>query len=61
MQRHLAALEAAECDAGTCGLALAAAAGGLAEAGADAAPDADAHLARADFIPDLVQPHGSVP
>ena len=44
MQRHLAAFEALDAHAGARGLALAAAAAGLAHAGADAAADAHAFL-----------------
>ena len=47
MQRHLAAFEALDAHAGARGLALAAAAAGLAHARADAAADAHALLARA--------------
>src|SRR5216684_7654840 len=57
MQRHLAALEALDAHAGTRGLALAAATAGLAHAGADAAADAGALLARAGTIGELVQLH----
>src|SRR5262249_3005819 len=51
------ALEAVDGDAGAGGLALAAAAGGLALARADAASDADAGLAGAGIIGELVQSH----
>ena len=57
MQRHLAAFEALDAHAGARGLALAAAAAGLAHAGADAAADAHAVLAGAGIVGDLVQFH----
>ena len=57
MQRHLAAFEAADRDAGAGRLALAAAAALLADAGADAAADAHAQLARAGLVFDFVEPH----
>src|SRR6476659_7418544 len=57
MQRHLAAFEALDTHAGACGLALAAAAAGLAHARADAAADAHALLARAGIVGDLVEFH----
>src|SRR6185437_15051929 len=60
VQRHLAALEPLDAHAGTRGLALAAAAAGLAHAGADAAADAHAILARARIVGDLVQFHRCV-
>ena len=61
MQWHLAAFEAAEADARTRRLALAAASARLADAGADAAADAHAELARPGLVLDLVQPHGTIP
>src|SRR5262249_30239877 len=57
MQRHLAALEALDADARARGLALAAAATGLASARADAATDAAALLAGARPIGEFVQLH----
>src|SRR6185312_12210421 len=60
MQRHLAALEALDAHAGARGLALAAAASGLAHAGANAAADAHAILARAGIVGDLVEFHRPV-
>jgi hypothetical protein len=50
VERHLAALEAEDGHAGAALLALLAAAGGLAEPGADAAADADARLAGALIV-----------
>src|SRR5262249_58697966 len=47
MERHLAAFKAFDAHTGARGLALAAAAAGLSRAGADAAADAGAFLARA--------------
>src|SRR5262249_54464918 len=61
MQRHLAALEALDAHAGTRGLALAAAPAGLARAGADAAADAAALLARARAVGELVKLHRCSP
>jgi hypothetical protein len=60
VQRHLAALEAFDAHAGARGLALAAAATGLAHAGADAAADAHALLARPGAIGELMKLHGTV-
>ncbi len=60
MQRHLAAFEAADGDAGTGRLALAAAAALLADAGADAAADTHAHLLGAVLVFDFVEPHRTV-
>src|SRR6185295_13738832 len=57
VERHLAALEAEDRDAGAALLALLAAAGGLADAGADATADADAALAGALIVADVVQFH----
>src|SRR6185312_5205140 len=61
VQRHLAAFEALDAHAGTRGLALAAATAGLAHAGADAAANAHALLARAGIVGDLVEFHCSSP
>src|SRR5690606_6612326 len=61
MQRHLAALEAVDGDAGTRGLALAAATAGLAHARADAATDALALLRGAGIVGKFVQFHGVIP
>src|SRR6476660_2031015 len=61
MDRHLAALETLDADAGTGGLALAAAAGGLALARTDAAADAHAFLARAGIVGDIAKRHRSLP
>src|SRR5690606_5695645 len=58
MERHLATLEAADRNARTRGLALAAAAARLADAGADAAADPDARLTRTGIVLDVVEPHG---
>src|SRR5262245_59165546 len=58
MQRHLSALEAAEPGSRPRGLAFAAASAGLASAGADAAPDAYAELARTGVVLELIEPHG---
>src|SRR5882672_2051287 len=60
MQRHLAALEALDAHAGARGLALAATAGGLALAGADATADAHALLARAGIVGDIAELHRAV-
>src|SRR6478609_6564981 len=59
VERHLAALEALDGNARTALLALLAAAAGLALARADAASDADAALAGAGIVPDIVQFHVS--
>src|SRR4249920_3436608 len=61
VQRHLAALEAFDAHAGARGLPLATAAAGLALAGADAAADAFARLARAGPVGEFVQFHCLVP
>src|ERR1700722_3560944 len=61
MQRHLAALETLDPHAGTRGLALAAAAGLLAFARADATADAHAFLARAGIVGDIAELHRSLP
>src|SRR5438445_5177512 len=61
MQRHLAAFKALDADARTRGLALAAAARGLALAGTDAAADAHALLARAGVVGDIAELHRSLP
>src|ERR1700744_1806066 len=58
MQRHLAALKAFNAHPGACGLALPAAAAGLAFAGADAAADAFARLAGGRTAGKFVQLHG---
>src|SRR4029078_3806027 len=55
VQGHLAALETLDTHAGARGLDLAAATTRLAHAGADAAPDAHALLARARPIRDLIE------
>src|SRR6185312_13144182 len=60
VERHLAAFEALVAIAGARGLTLAAAASGLAYAGADAAPDAHALFARARLVRDLIEFHRSV-
>ena len=60
MQRHLAALEALDRDAGARLLTLDAAAAGLALAGADAAADAHAVLACARIVGKFVEFHGRV-
>ena len=60
MERHLAALEAVEGDAGARRLALAAAAAGLALARADAAADALGAVMRAGIVSDLVELHRSI-
>src|SRR6185437_1514880 len=57
VERHLAALEAGDADAGARLGALLAAAGGLAEPRADSAADANARLTRALVIPEIVQFH----
>ena len=57
VERHLAALEAVDGDAGARLLALDAAAGGLALARADAAADALARLAGARVVGDFVELH----
>src|SRR6185295_6793717 len=61
MQRHLAALEPAEANAGASGLALAAAPAHLAHAGADAAADAQARFARSGIVFQLVEAHLGLP
>src|SRR5262249_54878577 len=61
VQRHLAALEALDGDAGARLLALDAAARGLAQAGADAAAQALLAAPRARIVADLVQPHRRLP
>src|SRR6266404_5504873 len=61
VDRHLAALEAFDAHAGTRGLALAAAAGGLALARTNAAADAHALLARAGIVGDIAELHRSLP
>src|SRR5271155_2954391 len=58
MQGHLAALEALDADARAGRLALAAAAGLLALAGPDAAPDAHARLRRSGVVSHFVEFHG---
>src|SRR5277367_6665008 len=58
MQGHLAAFEALDADARAGRLALAAAAGLLALAGSDAAPDADAGLRRSWVVSHFVEFHG---
>src|SRR3569623_1099323 len=57
VERHLAALEAVDRDARARLGALLAAAGGLAEPGADAASDPDPALAGAFIVADVVQFH----
>src|SRR6185312_7980975 len=57
VERHLAALEAGDRYTGARLGALLAAAGGLAEPGADSAADANARLTRALVIPEIVQFH----
>src|SRR5476651_940595 len=61
MQRHLAAFKALDAHAGARGLALAAAAGGLALAGANATADPHALLARAGIVGDIAELHRSLP
>ena len=61
MQRHLAALEALDTHARTRGLALAAAARGLALARTDATADAHALLARAGVVGDIAELHREIP
>src|SRR3569623_1010119 len=61
MQRHLAAFKTLDAHARTRGLALAAAAGLLAFAGANATADAHALLARAFVVGDLIELHCLVP
>src|SRR6266545_2091629 len=61
VERHLAALEALDAHARTRGLALAAAAAGLAHARSDAATDAGAPLAGARPVSELVELHRSSP
>src|SRR5581483_248944 len=61
VERHLAALEAVDADAGAGLLSLDAAARGLALARADAAADAHAALPRAGIVGDLVEFHRSIP
>src|SRR5262249_36401250 len=58
VERHLAALKALDMHAGARRLALATAAAGLALAGADAAADPHAGLARAGIVRELIQLHG---
>jgi hypothetical protein len=58
MQWHLAAFEAADGNAGTGCLALAAAAALLADTRADTTADADAEFSRAFDIFEFIQPHG---
>src|SRR6202043_488848 len=60
MDRHLAALKTLDAHAGARGLALAAAAGGLALAGADATADPHALLARAGIVGDIAELHRPV-
>src|SRR3978361_1831175 len=60
MQRHLAAFETLDAHARARGLALAAAAGGLALAGTDATADAHALLARAGVVGDIAELHRPV-
>src|SRR4051812_23420164 len=55
VERHLAALEAVDGNAGARGLPLAAAAAGLALARADAASDAHAGLVGARIVPEFVE------
>src|SRR5258705_3058203 len=57
MQRHLATFETLDAHAGARGLTLAATAGGLALAGADATADPHALLARAGLVGDIVELH----
>src|SRR5690606_31164130 len=57
VKRHLAAFEAVDRDARTAGLALLAAAGGLALARADAASDAHLALTRTFIVAEIVQFH----
>src|SRR6185295_16575290 len=57
VERHLAALETEDGDAGAALLALLAAAGGLADPGADAAADADPALAGAFIVAEIVEFH----
>src|SRR5690606_12643657 len=57
LDRHLAALEGAHGDAGARLLALLAAAGGLARAGADAAADPLARTRGARIVPKFVELH----
>src|SRR5262245_28797651 len=61
VQRHLAAFKALDAHARTRGLALAAAAGLLALAGADAAADAHALLARAGVVGEIGEFHRLYP
>src|SRR5215467_6036354 len=61
VQRHLAALETLDPHARARGLALAAAAAGLAGTRADAAPDAGAALARPRPVGELIELHRSSP
>src|SRR5579859_3686833 len=61
VQRHLTALEPLDAHAGARGLALAAAAGGLALARADATADAHALFARAGIVGDIAELHRSLP
>src|SRR4029077_5676296 len=61
MQRHLAAFKALDADARTRGLALAAAAGPLALAGADATADTHALFARAGVGGDIAELHRPSP
>src|ERR1043166_5375880 len=61
VQRHLPALEPLDAHARARGLAFAAASAGLALAGADAAADTHAILARAGPVGDLIQFHEANP
>src|SRR4051812_24619152 len=61
MQRHLAAFETLDAHARTRGLALAAAAGLLALAGADATADTHALFARAGVVGDIAELHRPSP
>src|SRR5262249_13935116 len=61
VQRHLAAFKALDAHARTRGLALAAAARGLALARTDAAADAHALLARAGVVGDIAELHRPSP
>src|SRR6201993_2002796 len=61
MHRHLAAFKTLDADARTRGLALAAAARGLALAGTDATADTHALLARAGIVGDLAELHRPSP
>src|SRR5262249_7532442 len=61
VQRHLAAFKTLDAHAGARGLALSATARGLALAGADAAADAHALLARARIVGDIAELHRWIP